>query len=164
MDQSMRTPCSPGTQSDGSPLSCLFWSNGETMGSPPEGWSMFVACVFVLHQLFTQNTPAPLRTRSAHRSNLVCRQRDTVSPRRSMSPRVTLWPHRGSCCRPCLAKTQLQGPAKEFVFPKTPQPGRSRVSRLSGLRLLCQRSVSERRLTRGFCDVSVYLHLDRRKT
>lgn len=61
-------------------FSCLLTSNGETMGSPPEGWPVFVACVFVLHQVFTQNTSAPLRTRSAHPSNLLCRQRHSVPP------------------------------------------------------------------------------------
>ena len=68
----------PAAQADCSPLSCLFGSNGETMGSPPEDWPVFVACVFVLHQVFTQNTPAPLRTGSAHPSNLLRRQRHSV--------------------------------------------------------------------------------------
>lgn len=111
---STRTPCSSGTQSDGSPFSCLFRGNGETMGSPPEGWPVFAACVFVLHQVFTQNTSAPLRTRSAHPSNLLCRQRHSV-PQNNMSPRVTLWPHTGSYCQPCLAKAQHQCPAKDFA-------------------------------------------------
>lgn len=145
-EESTRTPCSSGAQSDGSPLSCLFRSNGETMGSPPEGWPVFVACVFVLHQVFTQNTSAPLRTRSAHPSNLLCRQRHSV-PQNNTSPRVTLWPHRGSCCQPCLAKAQHQCPAKDFVFSLKLQRGRSRASRLSGLRLPCQRSVSQSETT-----------------
>lgn len=139
-------------------FSCLFTSNGETMGSPPEGWPVFVACVFVLHQVFTQNTSAHLRTRSAHPSNLLCRQRHSVPPKNNASPRVTLWPRRGSCCQPRLAEAQHRCPAKDFVFSLKLQPGRSRVSRLSGLRLPCQRSVSQsvsqRRLTAGFSVVT----------
>ena len=120
------------------------------MGSPPEGWPVFVACVFVLHQVFTQNTSAPLRTRSAHPSNLLCRQRHSVPPpQNNASPRVTLWPHRGSCCQPCLAEAQHRCPAKDFVFSLKLQPGRSRVSRPSGLGLPCQRSVSQSETTDG---------------
>lgn len=107
------TPCSSGTCIDIPPLSCLFGSNGETMGSLPWCWLVFVACVFVLHQVFTQNTLAPLRTRSAHPSNLLYRQRLSV-PQNNMSPRVTLRPHRGSCCQPCLAKAKHRCPAKTF--------------------------------------------------
>lgn len=113
--KSTRTPCSSETQSDCSPLSCLFRSNRERMGSPSEGWPEFVACVFVLHQVFTQNTSAPLRMRSTHPSNLLCRQRHSV-PQNNIPPKVTLWPHRGSCCQPCLTKEQHQCPAKDFVF------------------------------------------------
>lgn len=68
------------THSSSSPFLCLLRVNGETIGSPPEGWPVFAACVFVLHQMFTQNTPVPLRTRSAHPSNLPCRQRHCVPP------------------------------------------------------------------------------------
>lgn len=39
--QSTKAPCSSGTRSDGSPLSCLLRANGETKGSPAEG----LACV-----------------------------------------------------------------------------------------------------------------------
>lgn len=49
--------------------------NVETIGSLPEGWLVFGACVFVSHRMFTQNTPFPLRTRSAHPSNLPRRRR-----------------------------------------------------------------------------------------
>lgn len=115
-------PAARGTRSDDSPLPFPFRSNGETMGSPPEGWPVFVACVFVLHRVFTQNTSGPLRTRSAHPSNLLCRQRDTVSPRNSPSPRVTLRPHRGSCCQPGSAEEQRRCPAKHFVLCPELQP------------------------------------------
>lgn len=57
-------PAALNKQSGGSHLFCLFWGNGETMGSPAEGWPVFAASVFISHQMFTQNTPAPLRTRS----------------------------------------------------------------------------------------------------
>lgn len=117
---STRTPCSSGTQSDGSPLSCLLRGNGETMGSPPEGWPVFAARVFVLHRVFTQNTSAPLRTRSAHPSNLLRRQRQSV-PQNNTSPKVTLWPHTGSCCQPCLTEAQRQCPAKEEASTRTEQ-------------------------------------------
>lgn len=83
--ESRRTLCGCGTHSSSSsssssPFLCLLRVNGETIGSPPEGWPVFAACVFVLHQMFTQNTPVPLRTRSAHPSNLPCRQRHRVPP------------------------------------------------------------------------------------
>lgn len=78
---SRRALCSWGTHSSGgSPFLGLLRVNGETIGSPPEGWPVFAACLFVLHRMFTQNTPVPLRTRSAHPSNLPCRQRHCVPP------------------------------------------------------------------------------------
>lgn len=75
---SRRTPRSPGTHSGGSSCLRLHRGNGETKGSPPEGWPVFAACLFVLHQMFTQNTAVPLRTRSAPPSNLPHRQRHRV--------------------------------------------------------------------------------------
>lgn len=59
------------------------------MGSPAEDWPVCVDCVFVLHRVFTQNTWVPLRTRSAHPSNLLCRQRHSVPPRTACHPE---WP------------------------------------------------------------------------
>lgn len=109
------------------------------MESPPEVWPEFAASVFVLHQVFTQNTSAPLRTRSAHPANLLCRQRHSV-PQNSVSPKVTLWPRRGSCCQPWLAKEQHRCLAKNVVFSLELQPEGSRVSTLSGLGLSSQRS------------------------
>lgn len=85
-----RTPCSCGTHSGSSPFLCLLEVNGGTIGSPPEGWPVFAACVFVLHQMFTQNTPVPLRTRSAHPSNLPCRQRHRVPPGQHLTQRDPL--------------------------------------------------------------------------
>lgn len=153
--KSTRTPCSSETQSDCSPLSCLFRSSRERMGSPSEGWPEFVAGVFVLHQVFTQNTSAPLRMRSTRPSNLLRRQRHSV-PQNSIPPKVTLWPHRGSRCQPCLNKEQ-RCPPKDIVFKLKLSPGLSSVSRLSGLRLTSQRSGSRRR------HVSVLLHRNRTK-
>lgn len=82
------------------------------MGSPSEGWPEFLARVFVLHQVFTQNTSASLRMRSTHPSNLLCMQRHSV-PQNSIPPKVTLWPHRGRCSQPCLTKEQHQCPAHD---------------------------------------------------
>lgn len=102
------------------------------------------ACVFVLHRMFTQNTPGPLRMRSAHPSNLLGRQRHSV-PQNNMSPQVTLWPHRGSCCQLCLAKAQhcvlpnallTEASAYSFqtvrpqVIPSKASPSKRTVSRL----------------------------------
>ncbi len=140
LKESTRTPCSSGPQRDGSPLSCLFRSNGETMGSPPEGWPVFVACVFVLHQVFTQNTPAPLRTRSAHPSNLLCRQRHSVPPeqhvtqsdplatqRKLLSAMLSQDPASVSCQRLCFL-TEASTWMEQSVQTVRPRVALSKVS------------------------------------
>lgn len=62
---------------------------GKQRDRRPRGWPVFAARVFVLHRVFTQNTSGPLRTRSAHPSNLLCRQRQSVPPRTTPHPK---WP------------------------------------------------------------------------
>lgn len=104
--QSTKTPCSSGTQSDGSPLSCLLRANGETKGSPPEGLARVRCSCFCLALSVYSKHIRALWERGQLTPLISSAGRDRVSPplQNNTSPKVTLRPHTGSRCQPCLTE------------------------------------------------------------
>lgn len=129
--QSSKTPCSSGTQSDGSPLLCLLRANGETKGSPPEGLARVRSSCFCLAPSVYSKHIRALWERGQLTPLISSAGRDRVSPPEQhltqSDPPAT---HR----KPLSAV--LNGAS---VLPKR-RPGaeRSSVSRLSHRRSFCQ--------------------------
>lgn len=112
---------------------------GKQWDGRPRGWPVVPARVFVLHRVFTQNTSGPLRTRSAHPSNLLRRQRQSVPllpPLTPHHPEQHLTQSDPPATHRKLLSAVLNGAS---VLPQRRTGAeRSSVSRLSHRRSWCQ--------------------------
>lgn len=139
---STKTPCSSGTQGDGSPLSCLLSGNGETKGSPPEGLARVRSSCFCLATECLLKTHQALWERGQLTPLISSAGRDRVSP-----PEQHLTQSDPPATHRKLLSAVLNGAS---VLPKRRLgPERSSVSRLSHRRSFCQPPTVECRFQWG---------------